>query len=914
MVKKKKDKKFGFFGDFSLWFVDRPRFTAALLIGAIGFGLLSYTGLIKREGFPPVNLPIAIVQGVYVVNNPAVVDDQVAQPLQESISQIDAVEKVSTTTTGFGASVVASLSDGSSTEAIQDELESAINSTELPEDAQVQIIEFNAAKYLGQYDMILSVYAENGATAAELEKKATEIAPLFSELEEVSVSQVESLFETGFNPFTQQEETRQVAFNQVGRSEVQGEDMEFFSTAVIGITGLGEDDLDIFELSEAVNSKLDELNEQSSDDTVITVSADFTTFVSGQISSLQNNVVTGIIAILLVSTIIIGWRVSAIMAIFVLSVLAVTIGILYLIGLSLNVITLFALVLALGLFVDDATIISEAIDARKRKYKGYREVIGRAVSSVGSASFAGTVTTILVFFPLLFISGILGEFIVAMPMTVITALMTSLVLSLTLIPWLSQYTILTKKSVANTKANSPWKLPAKGVKWTGSFLANGIRSLRSKKHRWFGVGTGVTMFLVSIVFMVGAVYFAGQLGFNIFPSSKDTDEILLNIQYGDGTTITQAEEIAFATNEVVEQSIGAEMVELDYGGEGLANTTSADARIQLVNFRERDITAPQLIERLEADLATSGVDGVIYNVTQQDPGGPQSPIPYSMQVYSEDVSVAMKASADIEQFISGLTLTLNNGDEAHVIITDKSDASKIFRTDGRQYVSVYAGYDSDQVSELLQLTRDEVKEYYTTEKLIELGLTGNQETDLGFDFGLESDNEESFQSLGQIGIFSLLAMFILLAIQFRSILKPILIFLAIPFSLFGVTFGLYITGNVLSFFAMIGFIGLIGIAVNNTILLVDAASRYKREGKGRVESIALGLEERFRPLVTTTTTTVVALLPLAIFDPFWEPLAVTVIFGLISSTILVILSFPAYYIAFDTVSDWFARKFAKGSK
>jgi multidrug efflux pump subunit AcrB len=390
--------------------------------------------------------------------------------------------------------------------------------------------------------------------------------------------------------------------------------------------------------------------------------------------------------------------------------------------------------------------------------------------------------------------------------------------------------------------------------------------------------------------------------------------LLVNIQYSDGTTITQAEEIAFATNEVISDSIGAEMVELDYGGEGLANTSSADIRIQLTNFRERDVTSPQLVERLENDLTNSGNSGVIYNVSQQDPGGPQSPLPFSMQIYSEDASVAMNAADDIEQFVSGLTLTLNNGDEVRVVVTDQSSSENIYRTDGRQYVAIYAGYDSDQVSELLQLTREEVKEYYTTEKLIELGLTGNQETDLGFDFGFESENEESFQSLGQIGIFSLIAMFVLLTIQFRSLLKPILIFLAIPFSLFGVTFGLSITGNSLSFFAMIGFIGLIGIAVNNTILLVDAASRYKREGNGHVESIALGLEERFRPLLTTTTTTVVALLPLAIFDPFWEPLAVTIIFGLISSTILVVLSFPAYYIAFDVVSDWFGRVFKKGYK
>ena len=456
--------------------------------------------------------------------------------------------------------------------------------------------------------MVLSVFSASGGTAQELEQKASELAPQFSDLESVSVSQVESLFETGFNPLTQQQVTRQVSFNQVGRLPDESTDMEFFNAAVIGITGLPGDQLDIFKLSSEVNDKVDELNAQSSDGTMLTVSADFTSTVAGQINSLQNNVVTGIIAILLISTLVIGWRVSALMAIFVLSVLAVTVGVLYLVGLTLNVITLFSLVLALGLFVDDATIISEAIDARKRKYKGYRSVIGHAVSSVGSASFAGTVTTILVFFPLLFITGILGEFIVAMPMTIIIALITSLTLSLTLIPWLSRYTILTKKSVAKSNPNSIWKLPAKGITWASTFLSNSIMSLRTG-HRVFGFVSGTAMVLLSIAFIVGAGYFFSQLGFNIFPPSKDSDEIILTIEYDDGTTIEQAQAIAFQADEVMAESVGAELVEVNYGSEGLANATSATARLELTNFRDRSVASPQLIENLESDLEAAGITG-----------------------------------------------------------------------------------------------------------------------------------------------------------------------------------------------------------------------------------------------------------------------------------------------------------------
>ena len=95
---------------------------------------------------------------------------------------------------------------------------------------------------------------------------------------------------------------------------------------------------------------------------------------------------------------------------------------------------------------------------------------------------------------------------------------------------------------------------------------------------------------------------------------------------------------------------------------------------------------------------------------------------------------------------------------------------------------------------------------------------------------------------------------------------------------------------------MLGFLGLIGIAVNNTILLVDYANQARRAGSNAVDVIAEATKLRMRPLLTTTMTTAFALLPLALSDPFWQPLAVTIIFGLISSTVLIIIAFPYFYL------------------
>jgi multidrug efflux pump subunit AcrB len=135
-----------------------------------------------------------------------------------------------------------------------------------------------------------------------------------------------------------------------------------------------------------------------------------------------------------------------------------------------------------------------------------------------------------------------------------------------------------------------------------------------------------------------------------------------------------------------------------------------------------------------------------------------------------------------------------------------------------------------------------------------------------------------------------------LSFQFRSLLQPVLIFMAIPFSLFGITLGLFLTNNAFSFFAMLGFFALIGLSIKNTILLTDFANQSRRAGLHPVDAAHAALAERFRPLIATSLTAVFSLIPLALSSPFWEGLAVVLIFGLLSSTFLVVTVFPYYYL------------------
>lgn len=134
--------------------------------------------------------------------------------------------------------------------------------------------------------------------------------------------------------------------------------------------------------------------------------------------------------------------------------------------------------------------------------------------------------------------------------------------------------------------------------------------------------------------------------------------------------------------------------------------------------------------------------------------------------------------------------------------------------------------------------------------------------------------------------------------------------MAVPFSLFGITSGLYLTNNAFSFFVAMGFFALIGLSIKNTILLTDYANQSRASGMGVIDSAVEALSERFRPLIATSLTAVVSLIPLAVTSPFWQGLAVVLIFGLLSSTLLVVTVFPYYYLGGEFLRMHISRKAA----
>jgi HAE1 family hydrophobic/amphiphilic exporter-1 len=884
------------------FFFTRWRLTIVLWIFILGMGAAVYTNIIKREGFPPIQFPISVVTGTYLVNDKTVVDEQVALPLNEVLQEIDGVSKVTINSNdNFFTAIVNFDTDVKSddgTSAVQE----AIDSTNLlPEQVDVNVLRIDPAAFLNQYDLLLSVYSTEPVDINDLQKVADFVSADFANDPLITDAETKQLIKTATNPQTGERQSIQSAFNLIVLPDESG-NLAFHPSVVVGIDR-DKEAIDIIELSKLVQTRIDSLDlAQFGENYSVVIGADFATTIENQVSSLQSNLVTGLLAVALVTFLLISWRASIITGLFMVTVMAATVLVLYLVGYTLNTITLFALVLSLGLFVDDATIVVESIYAHRKKGRSAREAVHLAVKKIATATFAGTMTTVLVFLPLAFLTGILGEFIRLMPVTVIIALITSLILSLTLIPVLSKFILLNHTTDGwITKHNPIVKFEA----YLGRQVSRLPRLLKLKPAKGKIVMTA--MLSLSLLFLVGAGIFFNKVSFNIFPPSKDSDQIGLQITFPAGFTIEQAEETAQDINAVVVEVGGDNIKRITYGSYQESNERSADALVELLPFRDREVKSPQLIEDFQTAIDENIPSDVTVRVVQYDAGPPSEEFPLKIQIFEEDQIKATDLATEIRDYITGAEVTRPNGTTATIIETRGPNEQTVTRTDGQRTLQVEGSFDADDTSALLASAETLVSDKFTSEYLVENGFSPDA---LGFDFGQESENADSFASLAFAFPIALLLMYILLALQFRSFLQPILIFMAIPFTLFGVASGLYFTDNSLSFFVQVGLIGLIGVAVNNTILLTEYANQEKRAGEGTIDAISNAVQKRFRPLVATTITTVVALLPLALSDPFWEALSFTIIFGLISSTFLVIFSFPYFYL----VAEWLRMRISKGTR
>jgi multidrug efflux pump subunit AcrB len=876
----------------SLFFFDRPRLTALIGLALLVFGIASYTTLLKREGFPSISVPYSMTSGAYLVNDPAEVDQDIAKPVSAIITKQPNVKAVDSQAAANFYTIIIQYKDGTDAKAASAEVEKAVKDAHvLPAQATSKFEPLSIGINERGDDMLVAFYATSAkpANTEELLSKAQQAAAFLNKSGDITLaSRIEAIdpFVHGTDPATGESATSQKFFDRYGLR--QSNNNQFYESIVIGIKGTKG--FDVLELDKQINTALTKLNQSSNLSGYHgSVSYSLAPQINDQIDGLQQSLTESLIAILIVSAILIALRASLITVGSMIIVLFTTLGLLYLIGYSLNTITLFALILSLSLIVDDTIIMVEAIDAQRRKVNEAREAVELATRKISRVMVAATLTAIFAFAPLVFVGGILGSFIRAIPVTVIISLIISLLVALIFIPLLARFLLLRPKQMGVGNEGQRESIAHHLERFIANSLARPI--LWSRHIRKRQIGLGIAAIIVGFGFIMGGGFLFSKVTFNIFAPTKDSDQLGVQVSYDSDIPIEQEQAIADKADSVVGRQLGVNFEQASYFDTG--GTPVMSLTTNLISFKDRSVTAPELSKQVEKAL-NQNVSGAHFKVGPIDVGPPTSA--FTVRIQTNNIQAATVLAKDVGAYLKTVELKRVSGTTAHFKSVTISNPSTVTRRDANLYIQVSGEFDADDTSTLVILAQDAVKKEFNNKKLATYGLNSSN---IVFDIGQEEENQNSFKTLLIAFPLLLVAIYVLLFIQFRSLLQPLLIFMAIPFSFFGITAGLWLTHNAFSFFTMLGFFALIGLSIKNTILLTDYANQAKRAGHGPADSIAIALQERFRPLIATSFTAIFSLIPLYLSNPFWEGLAVTLIFGLLSSTLLVITVFPYYFLGVE---------------
>jgi HAE1 family hydrophobic/amphiphilic exporter-1 len=884
----------------ALFFLNKWRITVLLLIGILAIGTAAYTTFLKREGFPTIEIPVALIQTPYFVNDKGLVEKDITQPIESAIGSIQEVKTVTSTTANNFSNITVEFKEGTTSKDGTKLLEDAVNGATLPQDTKPSFVTINAASFDGENDLVFSLIG-NGKSTQELQDKATFVAKEIDAVNSVTRTNVIDLQEVQTNPITGESNLEQIKF---GRSAHRNDDDKLVFSDAILIGAVRDTSVGTIDFSQAVQDKVQKLKDAGDLDgyDVIFGGGDASNSLKAQLSLLQESAISGLIAVMIILILVVNWRASIVIAVFIPVSIALTSLGLYLIGYSLNTLTLFGLILVIGLIADDAILVIDAIDnARKEGYKGKKAVI-HAINTVGLADISGTVTTILAFIPIALVSGTLGEFIKLIPITVILTLALSLIVSLTLIPFFANLVL------PHYEAETGVKTKRKGISkilYDVLYFVPGIIDWINIKvyqyTNWYldNIGRSIAVFLIVIALIGGGIFTASKLKFAIFAPAKDTNEITVTSILKDNRDLQKSIDTTKEIEKIIKDTNAEYIDDITYFN---ADASGVLMYITLTPLGEREKTSATIVSEINDKIADNvKLKDLKVKASIAGAGPPTDDYQITFQVFSDNQKTLENSTKEIRDFIKDIKL---DGGEIKDVIINNIDT--ITQKDGRRYASVQVAVSDPENTNLVLEAQTAIKEKFDTDEFrskYTLAKDG-----VAFDLGQQGENLDSFQSAIFALIAAIIIMYVLLVLQFNSLSQPFLILMAVPFSFPGLFLGLYLTNNPLSFFALIGITGLVGIVVNNTILLLDYSNKVLEETGSIRESISGAIKYRFRALITTSLSTIVGILPLAFADPFWEGLAYALVFGLASSTLLVIFTYPVFYVALAHTRRFVWRK------
>lgn len=998
--------------------IENYPFTLVVFIILLIMGIVSVITMPRTED-PPMDIPGASVIIIYPGGNPVDLEELIASPVEEAINELDDIKVMNTWIRDGIVSVSVEFNFETNAEDKFDEVVRQVNSvrSELPEDIyDLQVLKWSSTDVV----MLQLALVSETASMFRMDKHAEELkeeverlpgvrrVEIFAspdrevrislDMEKMAVMKISvedisraiqsnnanipggelNLGMKSFNvktsgSYKNLDEIRSTVVSSYQGSLVYISDIasvrfvnkdynyraRYNGERAIFITLKQKEGLNIFRIAGRINPVIDDFQSGLDPDIRLERVFDQTESVDRRINGFFTNLVQGIILVGIFIFLSLGFRASILVIIAIPLSILIGLGWVDAAGFGLQQISIAALVIALGLLVDNSIVITENIERFMRNSNDRTKAASDAASQLAWPVITATLTTILAFIPIIAMPDKAGRFIQSLPVTLILTLVASLLIALTLTPYLASRFFRIKNH----------KRKISGFRALLNNIINGPYHNTLK----FALKKGWLIILVSLLAFGGAGYIFTRVGVSFFPKAEKP-QFLVRISVPESYSIEKTDEVTRYVESVLDTIPDLEVYASNVGHGNPRIYYNTFPRRNEKNFAEIFVELHEYeVEEFDAlidDLRNtfSTYPGTRINVKEFEQGSPIE-APLTIKVTGDNLDTLRTLSSKIHNWVEdtpGVVNSENNldrrstdiwfrinrekanmfgvpihtidmtirtaiagsqvsvfrdesGEEHDIVLRLPAESSIDFRDIQKIYIKSMTG----EMIPLRQLINVEYKRapgvvsHYnlardaTITGDIEKGhsldeIIGDLDKKLsamdwpkGYSYkytGELESREESFGGMAKASMIAVIAIFAVLILQFGSFLQPLIIFSAIPLALIGSTLALYITGFTFSFTAFIGLISLIGIVVNNSIILVDYANILQKNGNTIDAALIEAGETRFTPIILTTLTTIGGLLPLTLQGgTLWAPMGWTIIGGLLVSTFLTLVVVPVLY-------------------
>jgi HAE1 family hydrophobic/amphiphilic exporter-1 len=728
------------------------------------------------------------------------------------------------------------------------------------------------------------------------------------------------------------------------------------------------------EVVDALKAEVALLNEELGGRVRLSVLYDSADFIRHSVSNVERGALYGAaLAVLVLLVFLRDWRATLVIGTAIpISILA-TVALMYFNGYTLNVISLGGIALGVGMLVDSSIVVLENVHRKLKEGMAPLAAAIQGTREVSLAILAGTLTTIAVFVPVVFITGFAGVFFKEMAVVVSFALLCSLAVALTLIP----------------AAAAKWLSAEHGAARDPLHVLPRITAALRGLDRWYGstltrlLDNPARVILASITLLALSLALMPLIGWELMPES-DEGRFGVNVELPVGTPvettmgvmqqieldlrgaleegelshlITTAgpenwwrpasgnqgsldvmltpvsergrgiEDVIQSVREATADNPGAEIRIFPSSGNMMMRMMRGGGERLTVEIRGHDLKIADALAQSVVSLM-EGVSGVEHPRVNREDGQMERRLSYDRKRLAELGLSGSDVADSVEHYVLGRVATrfreqgeeydvriqLAEGDRerfeqlaqlpivtagGQVVplgsvarIAEHTGPSSISREDQQRIVRITAGIGDRPFDEVVGDVQARLQ---------------TLEVPFGFTVGMGGELAEQQKAFAELIIGVALALFLVftvMSIQFESLVQPLIIMTSVPFALIGVILMLAITGTTLNMNSFLGLIVLVGIVVNNAIVLIDYVNRLRREhGVPLVDALIEGGRRRLRPILMTSLTTALGLLPLAIGlgegSEIQAPLARVVVGGLLTSTLITLVFVPALYLVIE---------------